>query len=328
MILQYSLDILIGEPPKIEKIRDMFLVCFGQILIYLKLIRESLIICQYLQNQKKWSFYFVAKSKCGMAFHLECARRSQFQMESDEIYCFKHLPLKIKRTFENQHYLWKEEIYNQQFLINKPKNYDLELKKLEIKVLQEEIQADIKLENEQLFQQITNIMEQDEKFIICLENNQVTNIQYPYKRLSIYDLEETDRIWQQLTNQKYNSEQIYIIYQRAIRMKKKKNLQNKISQLQINNIQVLPKRKRHLKYLRPIIFKHHRKQQKLNNNISLKLKIPKEAINLQYQCEICSEWYHLSCLVFLESIEEAQKLLLYCFKCEQKLTKEQSKYIR
>ncbi|CAK84590.1 unnamed protein product (macronuclear) [Paramecium tetraurelia] len=352
MVLQYSLDTLMGEPPKSEKIWA-HVSCMLWLDFDLRNIDKKKFnyLCSICKTKKNGACLLCTKSKCGIAFHPECARRSQFYMESDEIFCFKHQPLKIKRIFEDQHNLWKEEIYYffkqyeklEQYLIHKPKNNDLEFQKFEIKVQQEEIEADIKLENQQIFQQITDIMERDEKFIITLENNQVTNIQYPYKRLSVYDLEENDRIWQQLANEKYTPEQVYVLYQRAIRMRKKKKISNIISQLQMTTQQELPNRKRHSIYSRPKIFKRHKKQQKLNgtNKISLKIKIPKEAISLQYcickqhneneemmQCETCYDWYHLSCLGFQGSIEEAQRLLFYCFKCESKLTKEQSKYIR
>ncbi|CAD8115312.1 unnamed protein product [Paramecium primaurelia] len=354
MILQYSLDNMIGESPKSEKIWA-HVSCMLWLDFDLQKIDKKKFncLCSICKMKKNGACIYCAKQKCGIAFHPECARRSQIFMETDEIFCFKHQPLKIKRIFEDQHNLWKEEIYYffkqyeklEQYLANKPKNNDLEFQKIQIKVQQEEIEADIKLENEQLLLKITEIMEQDEKFIITIIKNQVTDIQYPYKRLSIYDLEEKDRIWQQLANEKYSSQQIYVLYQRAIRMRKKKKLSNTLSQLQqMTNVQELPNRKRISIYSRPKIFKkHHKLQQKLNgsNNISLKIKIPKEAFNLQYcickqgndnqemmQCEICSEWYHLSCLGFIGSIEEAQKLLFYCFKCEYKLNKEQSKYIR
>ncbi|CAD8169898.1 unnamed protein product [Paramecium octaurelia] len=352
MILQYSLDNMIGESPKSEKIWAHVSCMLWLDFDLLKIDKRKFnCLCSICKTKKTGACIYCAKQKCGIAFHPECARRSQIYMETDEIFCFKHQPLKIKRIFEDQHNLWKEEIYYffkqyeklEQYLANKPKNNDLEFEKFQIKVQQEEIEADIKLENEQLFQKITEIMEQDEKFIITIEKNQVTDIQYPLKRLSIYDLEEKDRIWQQLANEKYSSQQVYVLYQRAMRMRKKKKLSNTLSQLQMRNTQELPNRKRHSIYSRPKIFKHHKKQQKMNgsNNISLKIKIPKEAFSLQYcickqqndneemmQCEICSEWYHLSCLGFLGSIEEAQKLLFYCFKCEQKLNKEQNKYKR
>ncbi|CAD8074057.1 unnamed protein product [Paramecium primaurelia] len=113
------------------------------------------------------------------------------------------------------------------------------------------------------------------------------------------------------------------------------------------------KRKRNyrIKYLnyKQIIYKYYQKEKDTQNIQDLqylniiennksqiikfhrKLKFQKKPLiyNIVYiKCKICSEWYDLNCLGILGSIEEIQKLLFYCFKCEQKLSNEFSKYIR
>lgn len=35
------------------------------------------------------------------------------------------------------------------------------------------------------------------------------------------------------------------------------------------------------------------------------------------ECNKCDEWYHLDCIGFLKSIEEAEKLDFLCFNCLQ-----------
>ncbi|CAD8207725.1 unnamed protein product [Paramecium pentaurelia] len=354
MILQYQLENMSDEPPKAEKIWTHVSCSLWLDFDLVKVDKRKFnSLCSICKQKKNGACVSCSKSKCTISFHPECARRSQIYMESDNIYCFKHQPLKIKRIFEDQHNQWKEEIYSffkqyeklEQLLAHRPKNNDIEFQKFELKAQQEEIEADIKQENELLFQRIAEILEKDEKFIITFQQNQVVDIQLPLKRQSIYDIEENDRIWQQLANEKCSSEQVYILYQRAIRMRKKKKQGNAIIQLQMPSIQELPNRNRHSIYSRPKFFKYHKKQKQngvSNNNISLKIKIPKEAINIQQQycickqqndeemmqCEICSEWYHLKCLGFLSSLEDAQNLYFYCFRCEQKLNREQTKYIK
>lgn len=113
---------------------------------------------------------------CVIAFHPECARRAQMFMDQSNIYCYKHQPLKVKRILDNKHNNWVEEIQLffrqieklEQQIAKRPKNHEQEFERFEMKAQQEEIEAEIKAENEQLLRKVEDFIRSNDKFVVTI----------------------------------------------------------------------------------------------------------------------------------------------------------------
>lgn len=77
MILQYSLDNMIGEPLKSEKIWAHISCMYWLDFDLLKIDKRKFnTLCSICKTKKNGACISCSKSKCGISFHPECARRS------------------------------------------------------------------------------------------------------------------------------------------------------------------------------------------------------------------------------------------------------------
>lgn len=138
-----------------------------------------------------------------------------------------------------------------------------------MKAQQEEIEAEIKAENEQLLRKVEEFIRSNDKFVVTIQNNSVVEVKYPMDETMLYNLAAEDPIWQQLADEKYSADQVYRFYQRALRMRKKKKVPKQVV------FEELPLRNRKSQYSRPKLIKK-RKQQCTTGGF--KIRIPREAV--------------------------------------------------
>ncbi|KAM3143296.1 hypothetical protein pb186bvf_004628 [Paramecium bursaria] len=232
------------EPPKSEKIwcHVICLKLFDNDIMKIDK-RKFNSMCCICKTKKTGACVPCAKGKCPQQFHPECARRAQILFQN-QVYCPKHQPLKLRSVLDNKHASMIEEIrqyhkYLEKVEVPPTKMISLEthLHKEEMKQTQQSIEQDIKAENEALLQKVQEQIEMDEKFYVIIEKNQVIRINLPQQR-SLYEIAADDTIWKYIADENLNENQIYVLYQRAVRMRKK------IKPQIIVQLEELPARKR------------------------------------------------------------------------------------